>query len=157
MVAKQRTADSGQRTAERIVYLGIGTNLGNKRKNIREAIRLLRREMKVTKVSSFYKTKPVGYLNQPDFLNAVVEAKTNLTPLQLLKQVKVIEKTMGRVKSVHWGPRLIDIDILLYEGRKVNSSKLIIPPPQISKRGFVLKPLQEIAPALDRSTFKWEK
>ncbi len=139
------------------VYLGLGTNLGNKRNNLKEAVRLLRREVKIVKVSSLYKTKPVGYLDQPDFLNAVVAAKTSLTPLQLLKQVKAIEKIMGRVKSVPWGPRLIDIDILLYEGKKVNHSRLIIPHPQINKRGFVLKPLKEIAPALDRKVFKWEK
>jgi len=155
IIRQLRVASCGLRV--KTVYLGLGTNLGNKRNNLKEAVRLLRREVKIVKVSSLYKTKPVGYLDQPDFLNAVVAAKTSLTPLQLLKQVKAIEKIMGRVKSVPWGPRLIDIDILLYEGKKVNHSRLIIPHPQINKRGFVLKPLKEIAPALDRKVFKWEK
>jgi 2-amino-4-hydroxy-6-hydroxymethyldihydropteridine diphosphokinase len=157
MVMKQRSAVSGQRSVNRTVYLGLGTNIGNKRKNIKEAIRLLRREVKIAKVSSLYKTKPVGYLDQPDFLNAVIEAKTSLTPLQLLKRIKTIEKIVGRTKTLRWGPRLIDIDILLYEGKKVNHNKLIIPHPQISKRNFVLKPLKEIAPALNRKVFQWEK
>ncbi|MDD5131562.1 MAG: 2-amino-4-hydroxy-6-hydroxymethyldihydropteridine diphosphokinase [bacterium] len=139
------------------IYLGLGTNLGNKRKNIKEAIRLLRRDVKIVKVSSLYKTKPVGYLDQPDFLNAVAEIKTSLTPLQLLRQVKSIERIMGRTRTARWGPRLIDIDILLYEGKKIKHSKLIIPHPQINKRNFVLKPLKEIAPALNRKVFRWEK
>lgn len=140
-----------------IVYLGLGSNLGNKRKNIKEALRLLRRDVKIIKVSSLYKTKPVGYLDQPDFLNAVAEIATSLTPLQLLKQVKSIERIIGRTKTVRWGPRLIDIDILLYEGQKIKHSKLIIPHPQINKRNFVLNPLKEIAPALNRKVFRWEK
>ncbi|MDD5491783.1 MAG: 2-amino-4-hydroxy-6-hydroxymethyldihydropteridine diphosphokinase [bacterium] len=134
--------------AAKTVYLGLGTNIGNKRKNIREAVRLLRRDVKIVKVSSLYKSKPVGYLEQPDFLNAVLEIKTSLTPRQLLKQVKAIERTMGRVKTVRWGSRLIDIDILLYDNKVIKTKKLVIPHSSMHCRWFVLKPLAEIAPQL---------
>ncbi|MDD5258484.1 MAG: 2-amino-4-hydroxy-6-hydroxymethyldihydropteridine diphosphokinase [bacterium] len=154
MVNVKQSRVTGRGSRVKIVYLGLGTNLGNKKKNIKEAIRLLRRETKVLKVSSFYKTKPVGYLDQPDFLNAVAEIKTSLTPLQLLKQVKVIEKSLGRIKSVHWGPRLIDIDILLYNNKIIRTKKLVIPHLDLERRWFILKPLTEIAPEMIHPVLK---
>lgn len=134
--------------AAKMVYLGLGSNLGNKRKNVREAIKLLRLYVIVTKISSFYETKPVGYADQPDFINAVAEIKTNLTPRQLLRVVKDIEQKMGRKKTFQNGPRIIDIDILLYNDKIIKTKKLIIPHPAIHRRWFVLKPLDEIAPQL---------
>jgi 2-amino-4-hydroxy-6-hydroxymethyldihydropteridine diphosphokinase len=148
MVALRKTPDTRRQTLEKQVFLSLGTNLGNKRKNIKEAIRLLRREAKIVKVSSFYKTKPVGFLAQPDFLNAAAEIKTSLTPLQLLKCVKTVEKVMGRTKAKRWGPRLIDIDILLYADKIIKTKKLVIPHSSMHYRWFVLKPLAEIAPRI---------
>ncbi len=143
--------------AGRTVYLGLGSNLGDKRKNIRNAVKLLREHVKVIKVSSLYKTKPVGYTDQPDFLNAVLEIKTSVAPSGLLRIVKAIEKKMGRRRTFRNGPRVIDIDILLYEGRRVKTSRLTIPHPRLNEREFVLAPLREIGPRLDKKVFKWKK
>lgn len=126
--------------------MGLGSNLGNKKKYIRETIKLLCKEVSVTKISSFYETKPVGYADQPDFINAVAEIETNLTPLRLLRMAKDIEKKMGRKKTFRNGPRVIDIDILLYNDRIIKTKELIIPHPAMHRRWFVLKPLAEIAP-----------
>lgn len=139
------------------IYLGLGSNLGNKRKNIKKAIKLLKEKVTVKKISSFYRTKPVGYLDQPYFINAVIEIQTDFLPYELLKLVKSIEKELGRKKTFRWGPRLIDIDILLYQGKKLKSKILTIPHPHIFQRDFVLKPLKEIAPDLDEKVFKWKK
>ncbi len=128
------------------VYLGLGSNLGNREKNIREAIKLLRKEVRITKISSFYKTKPVGYADQPDFINAAAEIKTNLPPLQLLRLTKEIEKKLGRKKTFQNGPRIIDIDILLYNDEIIKTKNLVIPHLAMHRRWFVLKPLTEIAP-----------
>ncbi len=157
MVSEKRSLVASRWSLVKTVYLGLGSNLGDKRKNIKEAIKLLRREVKVIKVSLLYKTKPVGYADQPDFINAVAEIKTNLTPLRLLRLAKDIEKKMGREKNFRNGPRLIDIDILLFEGKTIKTSQLVIPHPQMCRRSFVLDPLREIAPALDRKIFKWKK
>ena len=118
---------------------------------------MLRKEVSVAKISSFYETTPVGYADQPDFINAVAEIKTNLPPLLLLRLAKDIEKKMGRKKTFPNGPRIIDIDVLLYEGKAIKTRQLVIPHPQMYHRSFVLGPLHEIAPALDRKIFKWKK
>jgi len=130
-----------------ICYLGIGSNLGNRRKNIEIAVKKINslKNTKVIKLSGIIETKAVGGPSrQPKFLNAALKIKTNLTPVALLKHLKKIEQDLGRVKSVRWGPRIIDLDILLYGDRIVNNNNLQIPHPRIFEREFVIKPLLEI-------------
>lgn len=137
-------------------YLGLGSNLGNKRQNLLKAINLLNQtgRVKIIKQSRFYKIKPVGVINQPDFLNAVIKIKTNLPPRELLKTVKKIEREMGRLPGRRWGPRLIDIDILLYGDYILTTASLTIPHRHLHKRDFVLKPLCEIAPRVIHPLFR---
>ncbi|OGS21107.1 MAG: 2-amino-4-hydroxy-6-hydroxymethyldihydropteridine diphosphokinase [Elusimicrobia bacterium RIFOXYA2_FULL_39_19] len=127
-------------------YIGIGTNLGNKRKNIIKAYELLnnRNDIVINSTSSSIKTKAWGYKNQPDFLNAVLEIETELQPLALLKVLKEIEKKIGRKKTFKWGPRLIDLDILTYGNKKLKTKTLTIPHPEMKNRDFVIKPLEEL-------------
>jgi 2-amino-4-hydroxy-6-hydroxymethyldihydropteridine diphosphokinase len=144
-------------TGKRTVYLGLGANLGPRKTNIRKALKLLREKVEIVKVSSLYQTAPVGYTDQPDFINAAAEIRTVFSPRQLLRLLKQVEKNIGRVKTFRNGPRHIDIDILLYEGESVITKKLTIPHPQINNRDFVLRPLREIAPRLDKKVFRWKK
>lgn len=129
-------------------YLGLGSNLHNKKPNLSNAITALRKipEIKVIKISRFYQTKPVGVTNQSDFLNAAVKIQTSLSPNELIKLVLSIEKEQGRVRSRKWGPRIIDIDLLLYNHSVIRTRSLIVPHPRLHERYFVLKPLAEIAP-----------
>lgn len=130
-----------------IAYIGLGSNLGDKVKNIKKAIQQLksREGVKVLKVSSLYETAPVGYKDQPNFVNAVVEVHTDKQPDELLQITKAIEAALGRKKSFPWGPRLIDLDILLYNNLTYKSEKLSLPHPEVKNRAFVLVPLAEIA------------
>ena len=132
-------------------YLALGANLGDKWENMREAVRLLEAEGRCTVVarSSIYVTKPVGLEDQPDFVNAVIEVKTSLSPADLLKLCNDVEGRLGRERTIRWGPRVIDIDILLYEGVTVDAPDLTIPHPHMMERAFVLVPLAEIAPDLE--------
>ena len=132
------------------VYLGLGSNLGNRSQNISNAHRelLLSGSFELLKVSTVEETAPVDYLEQPFFLNQVILVNTNIRPLKLLKTVKKIEKKLGRVKTIPKGPRIIDIDILLYGDYILNSGTLTIPHPEIKNRDFVLKHLIEITPDL---------
>ncbi len=130
-----------------ICYLGVGSNLGNRRKNIEEAIKNIKalKQTKVLKVSPFIQTKPVGGpADQPDFLNAALKIQTKISPLNLLKKLKTIEKTLGRVKTVRNGPRIIDLDILFYGNKIMQSKVLTIPHPRMFAREFVLRPLAEV-------------
>ncbi len=127
-------------------YIGLGSNIGDKIATCRRALDLLRRAGRINKVSSFYCTEPVGYPNQDDFINAVVELETSLSPLALLAACHVIEDKLGRSRLLQWGPRTIDLDILLYGDEVINDSELSIPHPLMAERGFVLVPLSEIAP-----------
>ena len=130
------------------VYLSLGSNIGDRVANLRKAIAELDKvRVKVRGVSSFYRTEPVDFSPQAWFLNCVVEATTELMPLQLLKAVKSAERAVGRRPGVSKGPRPIDIDILLYENVVVRSSVLTIPHARMSERRFVLVPLRELAPA----------
>ncbi len=130
------------------VYLSLGSNIGDRVANLRKAIEELDKvRVKVQGVSSFYRTEPVDFSPQAWFLNCVVEATTELMPLQLLKAVKSAERAVGRRPGVSKGPRPIDIDILLYENVVVRSSVLTIPHARMSERRFVLVPLRELAPA----------
>lgn len=129
-------------------YLGLGSNLGNKSANLKKAISYLKKYIKVTKMSAFYKTEPVGYKNQDWFLNCAVEAETGIKPLDLLKLLKSIEKKLKRAKTIKYGPRTIDIDILFYGNNIMKTKKLVIPHPRMHKRLFVLEPLSSIKPGL---------
>ncbi len=129
-----------------LVYIGIGSNLGRKKNNINKAINLItfNKRNRLLKRSSFVKSKPQGYKNQPDFINAVISIETSFSPLQLLEFLKEIEKKLGRVKTFINGPRIIDLDILLYGTKKISLDKLEIPHPRMFKRCFVVKPLKEV-------------
>jgi 2-amino-4-hydroxy-6-hydroxymethyldihydropteridine diphosphokinase len=130
-----------------IVYIGIGSNLGNRGKNCSRAIRLLEKKgIVVRQRSSLYETVPWGVRDQPRFLNMVIEVETELSPQELLALLKNVEIEVGREKSVRWGPRTIDLDILLYDDITLNEDSLTIPHPYLHERDFVLTPLCEIAP-----------
>jgi 2-amino-4-hydroxy-6-hydroxymethyldihydropteridine diphosphokinase len=131
-----------------VVYLGLGSNLGDRQRNLEQAVAALDATpgIRVTRVSSFHVTPPFGVEDQPDFLNAVVEATTDLDPPTLLAAVKEIETNLGRTPSYRWGPRLIDIDILLYDRLHWESPELTIPHPGLLERPFVTEPLAELAP-----------
>ena len=132
---------------EKTVYLSLGSNIGNRAKNLHAAIAALAGAgVRVTKVSSFYETEPVDLREQPWFLNCVVEAQTNLPPLELLQALRAIEARMGSKKLVAKGPRLIDMDILLYGNETIDTPELQVPHPRMHLRRFVLAPLAEIAP-----------
>lgn len=127
-------------------YIGLGSNVGDKQANVRRAIELLRESVRVTGVSSLYTTEPVGYREQEDFINAVVGIETDRSPEDLLAVCRSIESRMGREREVRWGPRTIDLDILLYGDAIVDRPDLTIPHPRMLSRKFVLVPLVEIAP-----------
>ena len=128
------------------VFLGIGTNLGDRERNLQDALAILSQKMVILKDSSIYQTAPWGYLDQPAFLNQVIEAQTDLSPLNLLGFLKDTEKALGRQANFRYGPRLIDLDILFYGNRIIQTPRLHIPHPRIAQRAFVLVPLAEIAP-----------
>ena len=135
-----------------IVYLGVGSNLGDRAANIEKALMLLKEheEIKVLAVSSFIETDPVGGEAQGKFLNGAIQIDTDLMPLDLLAQLKMIERRLGRVKSEEINaPRTLDLDILFYDDVVIVQGKsLAIPHPRLAERSFVLKPLLEIAPDL---------
>ncbi len=129
------------------VYLGLGSNLGNRQKNLDLALDLLSQRMQIKKVSSVYETDPVGNTDQPRFLNLVCQVNTLLAPKELLTLAKGIELKLGRVPSKEPNtPRTIDIDILLYGEKIMKLKKLTLPHPRLTERAFVLVPLAEIAP-----------
>ena len=130
------------------VYLGLGSNLGNRRDNLDRALDFLSQRLRIGKVSSIYDTEPVGNINQPRFLNLVCQAYTTLSPIELLALVKGIENKLGRVPSKSNAPRPIDIDILFYGDQVIETPELIVPHPRLAERAFVLIPLAEIAPEL---------
>jgi len=130
------------------VYLCLGSNLGEREKNLTQALTMLSQKVNLEKVSSIYETEPVGYKEQPFFLNLVCQVSTNLSPGNLLHLAKAIESKMGRVPSFPNAPRVIDIDILLYDTQIIETQDLIIPHPRMTERAFVLTPLAEIAPGL---------
>ena len=131
-----------------LAYIGLGSNVGKRDENLRQAIEMLGQEdgIESTRVSSFYETRPVGYLDQRDFLNGVVEIETSLSPQELLAATKMIEAKQKRVRKVRWGPRTIDLDILLYDNIELTDANLKLPHPEVSKRAFVLVPLAELVP-----------
>jgi 2-amino-4-hydroxy-6-hydroxymethyldihydropteridine diphosphokinase len=132
-----------------VVYLALGTNIGERENNLREAIRLLQEAgLQITKRSSVYETEPLDYLDQPWFLNAVLETQTDLPVEELLATVRRIESQMGSKKAFAKGPRLMDLDILFYGDETIATPDLQVPHPRMLQRNFVLIPLAEIAPKL---------
>ncbi|HOJ49988.1 MAG TPA: 2-amino-4-hydroxy-6-hydroxymethyldihydropteridine diphosphokinase [Spirochaetota bacterium] len=124
----------------RILFLGIGSNLGDRKKNIKDAIKILSEYFNLKRIAPFYETEPIGP-SQPFFINTVVKCETNMNPYQVLEKVKEIEKNMGREENIRWGPRIIDIDVLFMEGVNINDSRLFIPHKEIKNRRFFLEPL----------------
>ena len=128
------------------VYLSLGSNTGNRQENLNRALELLSHRLKVEKVSPTYDTEPVGYPDQPRFLNLVCQIATVLEPMALLTLVKGIESKLGRLPHTSNLPRPIDIDILFYGDQVMETAKLVVPHPRLTERAFVLIPLAEIAP-----------
>ena len=126
--------------------IALGSNIGEPRENLDLAIALLREATEVIKVSSYYMTKPVGYEDQPDFVNAVCIIKSELPAIELLNMLHGIEKAMGRERTIKWGPRTIDLDIIQYGSLLSNSPELTLPHPRAHERKFVLEPWLEIEP-----------
>ncbi|MDN5345185.1 MAG: 2-amino-4-hydroxy-6-hydroxymethyldihydropteridine diphosphokinase [Clostridia bacterium] len=140
----------GQERGFAPAYLGLGSNLGDREVNLRAAVAILGATAGITVegLSSWYETTPVGKTDQGLFLNGVVRIKTTLSPRELLQCVLAIEQRLGRVRRERWGPRNIDIDILLYDALTIKEPDLEIPHPRLLERAFVLVPLAEIAPDL---------
>ena len=130
------------------VFLSIGSNVGKRRENLHKAIAALQKNLHIEQISKIYETQPWGFTDQPAFLNQVLSAETVLEPLELLAEVKNIEKEMGRTPTFRYGPRVIDIDILFFDDLVMDEESLSIPHPMITERAFVLVPLDEIAPQL---------
>ena len=138
-----------QKTKPENIFLSLGSNVGDREKNLRDAIAALPKlGVQIKKVSSIYETEPVDLLEQPWFLNCVVEGETAVPPVALLKALRALEKRMGSKKLVARGPRLIDLDILVYGLQTIDSPELQVPHPRMHLRRFVLAPLAEIAPDL---------
>ena len=128
------------------IFLSLGTNLGDRLNNLRHARIALPPQAHLIQVSPIYMTQPWGFLKQPEFLNQVVEVRSELEPMPLLKYLKEIEDELGRQVTFRYGPRLIDLDILFYGDRVVAEDGLQIPHPRLHQRAFVLVPLNDIAP-----------
>ncbi len=129
-----------------VTYLGLGSNIGDRLQNLQAAINALEPEVHPVECSPVYETPPWGYLDQPNFLNQVVKAETELSPGELLRYLKEIEKDLGRQDSFLNGPRKIDLDIIFFDDAVIESPPITIPHPRMDDRGFVLLPLADLAP-----------
>jgi 2-amino-4-hydroxy-6-hydroxymethyldihydropteridine diphosphokinase len=132
----------------RTAYISAGSNMGDRKQNLGFALSLLARQNVVRKSSSIFETEPVGYLNQPWFLNMAIEIETLLTPMELLNLCQEIESSCGRIRTFANAPRTMDLDVLLFEDIVMDDEKLIIPHPRLAERRFVLEPLAQIAPEI---------
>lgn len=129
------------------IFIALGSNLGNKEKNLKDALKLLEKKgVRVRRVSGFIRTRPYGVTDQPDFLNAVAEIETDKSPAELLQLLLQTEQEMGRKRVRRWGERNIDLDLLLYDDRIIDLPELKVPHPDMQNRDFVLYPLAQIAP-----------
>jgi 2-amino-4-hydroxy-6-hydroxymethyldihydropteridine diphosphokinase len=131
-----------------IAYVGLGANLGDPEEQLRQALKRLNdaAEVEVTRVSAFYRNPPLGPANQPWYVNAAARLRTRLGPEELLGLLQRVETALGRVRGERWGPRRLDLDLLLYNGEVIFAPDLVVPHPEMHRRGFVLVPLAEIAP-----------
>ncbi|MBT2583859.1 2-amino-4-hydroxy-6-hydroxymethyldihydropteridine diphosphokinase [Planococcus sp. ISL-109] len=131
-------------------YLSLGSNLGNRKAQLQEAVRLLQEHPGISnvKISSIYETAPVGFTEQSAFLNLVVQLETTLSALELLDACQEIEQALHRERIVRWGPRTVDLDILLYNHDNMQTERLVIPHPRMQERAFVLVPLRDLMPSL---------
>jgi 2-amino-4-hydroxy-6-hydroxymethyldihydropteridine diphosphokinase len=136
-----------------MILLGLGSNLGDREQQLQQALKRLTElaDVRVAAVSNIYETKPVGDTDQPDFLNMAAMVETTLTPIELLKRCLSVETDMGRVRTRRWGPRIIDVDLLVYNDITLETPELRLPHPEIVNRSFVLIPLNDIAPELHLS------
>ena len=130
------------------IYLSLGSNLGDREANLRAALQGIAglEDTSIEALSHCYETEPVGTIEQPDFLNMAVEICTELSPTELLNATQEIERHIGRTRNHHWGPRIVDIDLLLYEDKIITTETLTLPHPEFRGRAFVLTPMAEIAP-----------
>ncbi|WP_044895770.1 2-amino-4-hydroxy-6-hydroxymethyldihydropteridine diphosphokinase [Bacillus alveayuensis] len=133
------------------VYIALGSNIGNRLRYLHDAVKKLdeHEQISVVDTSSIYETEPVGYVEQDDFLNMVIQVKTTLSPFALFEVTQKIEIVLGRKREIHWGPRTLDLDILLYNHENIETEQLIIPHPRMLERAFVLVPLLELNPNID--------
>ena len=130
-----------------MILIGLGSNIGEREQNLQQALGLLETDgaVRIEKVSSIYETVPFGVMDQDDFLNMVVAVETELSPENLLQKCVTVENAMGRVRSRHWGPRIIDLDLLIYDAVQMQTDNLTLPHPGIGKRAFVLIPMRDVA------------
>ncbi|RLA79279.1 MAG: 2-amino-4-hydroxy-6-hydroxymethyldihydropteridine diphosphokinase [Deltaproteobacteria bacterium] len=133
---------------DEVAFIGFGSNLGQKRSNCLRGLKALKAhpQIELISLSSLYRTDPVGFVEQDWFINGVVEIKTSLSPRELLGLLKDIERASGRKETIRWGPRVLDLDLLLYGRRVIGEDYLQVPHPRMHERAFVLVPLVEIAP-----------
>ncbi|MCD1261859.1 2-amino-4-hydroxy-6-hydroxymethyldihydropteridine diphosphokinase [Paenibacillus athensensis] len=140
------TADINRSPEQVTAYVALGSNIGDREAYLRQAIDALSRRdgIEVAALSAMYETEPVGYVDQAAFLNMVIELSTSLPPEQLLLAMQGIESSLGRTRDVHWGPRTVDLDLLLYGDIQLTAPDLIIPHPRMQERAFVLIPLADV-------------
>ncbi|KYG91011.1 2-amino-4-hydroxy-6-hydroxymethyldihydropteridine pyrophosphokinase [[Bacillus] sp. KCTC 13219] len=131
------------------VFLSIGTNIGEREANLQQAVQLLQAQVEVVKVSSIYETAPVGYTDQPSFLNIAVHVRTTRSATEMLALCQAIENELGRVRDIRWGPRIIDLDILLFNQEIIATEHLLVPHPRMYERAFVVVPLVEISESFE--------
>ncbi len=129
-------------------YVGLGSNLGDREDTLRRALELLGTRVEIDSVSSFRETDPVGVLDQPRFVNAAARVETTLSPRELLDVLLAVERELGRERRERWGPRTIDLDLLLYGDEQLEEPGLTLPHPRLHERRFVLEPLAELNPGL---------
>ena len=130
-----------------MILIGLGSNIGEREQNLQQALGLLEMDgtIRIFKISSIYETAPFGVMDQDDFLNMVVAVETELSPENLLQKCLGVENAMGRVRSRHWGPRIIDLDLLFYDAVQMQTNNLTLPHPGIGQRAFVLIPMRDVA------------
>jgi 2-amino-4-hydroxy-6-hydroxymethyldihydropteridine diphosphokinase len=139
---------------EHKAVVAIGSNSGNRKENIRTALKSFASFCHIDKYSKAYKTKPYGNKNQPDFINMAVLIETSLSPTELLDKLLEIETHLGRERTIHWGERTIDLDIIFYDNLVIQTENLTIPHPDMQNRDFVLKPLMDICPDWEHPVLK---
>ena len=154
----KRMPGNGREMTPHTAYIGVGSNMGDKLANCREGVRTLTAstpDTRLSEISPYYKTEPMDFKEQDWFVNAVVKIETSLDPFGLLEMLKTIQKKAGRVKDIiRFGPRILDLDILFYDDRIIETAQLTIPHPRLHQRRFVLQPLCDISPGMVHPVMK---